>query len=162
MQKLISDELNSALCEQIGHEKYNASLYLFIGAFLKNKGLDGLAKHFYEQHDEENHHSLMITEILTDLNSPVMIPEIDELDLTFGSIMDIATAYLNREILTTESLDAIKHLAIDEVNPVVEEAMRDMIKLQRNEYEEATTWNDRAELTGGNWMNVFIWDLGVK
>jgi ferritin len=162
MQKLISDELNAALCEQIGHEKFNANLYLFLAALLKNKGLDGLAKHFYEQHDEETHHSLMITEILTDLSSPVKIPEIDEVDIQINTVLDLADIYLQREILTTESLDAIKKLAIDENNPVVEEALRDMIHLQRAEYDEATSWSDKAQLTGGNWMNVFIWDLGEK
>ena len=162
MIKLISDELNSALCEQIGHEKFNSSLYLFIAGFLKNKGFNNLAAHFEEQHQEEFNHSRMIYDILTDLNSPVMVPEIDEVSSSFVSIVDLAKAYLEREIATTESLDAIKKMAIDENNPVVEEAMRDMIKLQRNEYAEATDFMDKAELTGGDWWKVSVWDIGLK
>lgn len=162
MEKLISDELNSALCEQIGHEKYNSSLYLFIAGYLKNRGFNNIASHFEEQHQEEFNHSKMIFDMLTDLNSPVVVPEIDGVDKNFGTIMDIATAYLQREMDTTASLDAIKHLAMDEGNPVIEEAMRDMIKIQRNEYAEATDFMDKAQLTGGNWMNVLIWDIGLK
>ena len=162
MTSLISEELNSALCLQIGHEKYNSNLYLFIGGFLKNKGFNNLAAHFEEQHEEEFKHSKMIYDMLTDLNSPVYVPEIDEVNKPFGSILDIATAYLEREILTTDSLDAIKKMAIEQECPVIEESMRDMIKLQRNEYAEATDFMDHAELTGGDWFKVMLWDFGAK
>ena len=161
MKELISAELNSALCEQIGHEKYNSSLYLFIAGFLKNKGLNNIGKHFEGQHEEELSHSKMIFDILTDLNSPIRVPEIDEVDLQFSSILDIANTYLEREIETTKSLEAIKQLAIDQENSVVEEFMREMIKLQRNEYAEATDFMDKSELTGGDWKFVFMWDLGL-
>jgi ferritin len=162
MEKLISDELNSALCEQIGREKYNSSLYLFIAGFLKNKGFNNLAKHFEEQHQEEFNHSKMIYDILTDLNSPISIPEINEINGTYNTIIEIADAYLKQEIATTNSLDEIKLLALDEKNPVVEEFMRGMITLQQSEYAEATDFMDKAQLTGGTWMNVLIWDVGLK
>ncbi len=161
MEKLISDELTSVLIEQLGHEKYNANLYLFIAAYLKNKGFNGLSKHFEEQHNEETNHSLIIYNLLTDLNAPVIIPEIDEVNIQFNNILDLAKAYLEREILTTNSLDAIKKLAIDEDNPVVEERMREMIKLQQNEYSEATDFNDKSEITGGDWKFVLMWDLSL-
>ena len=161
MKNLISSELNAALCEQIGHEKYNSSLYLFMAAFLKNKGFNNLAKHFETQHQEEFEHSKMIYDILTDLNSTVMIPEVNEVNIPFMSMMDIAEIYLNREIETTESLDAIKKLAIDNENPVVEEALRDMIKLQRHEYEEACDFCDKAKIVGDDWKAVLLWDVSI-
>lgn len=159
---LISENLNSVLVNQLAHEKYNANLYLFIAGFLKNKGFNKLAKHFEDQHQEETDHSLIVYNLLTDLNSPVMIPEIEECNFTFGTILDIAKAYLDREILTTTSLNEIKKIAIDEDNPVVEERMREMIKLQQGEYEEATDFSDKALLTGGDWKFVLLWDIGIK
>ena len=57
---------------------------------------------------------------------------------------------------------ADKELAIDEDCPVVEEFMRQMIVLQRQEYAEATDFQDKANLTSGNWMNVMLWDLSLK
>jgi ferritin len=159
--KLISDGLASALIEQIGHEKYNSSVYLYLAGYLKNKGLDNLAGLFEKQHEEEFEHSKMVYGILVDLNAPVIIPEVDGCNMPIINILDIATIYLEREIITTESLDAIKKLAIEENNPVVEEFMRDMIKLQRNEYEEATTFYDKSELTGNDWRWVMNWDLSL-
>ena len=160
--KLISDNLISVLIEQLGHEKYNANLYLFIGGFLKNKGLNNLAKIFEGQYTEEIEHAMMIYNLLTDMNAPVVIPEIPRIEFVFNSIIDIANQYLEREILTTQSLDDIKKLAIEENNPVVEERMRYMITLQQHEYSEATDFVDKAELTGGDWRFVFLWDVALK
>jgi ferritin len=162
LEKLISDNLNESLCQQLGHEKFNANLYLYVAGYLKNKGLNQLSKIFEEQHDEETKHSLMIYSLLTDLSSPIAIPEINEVNAPINSIMDIADIYLQREIDTTNSLNEIKHLAMDEDNPVVEEYMRKMLVLQQSEYAEATDFMDKAQLTGGNWINVFIWDSGLK
>lgn len=161
-QQLISENLTSALCEQIGHEKYNSSLYLYIAAFLKNKGLDNLGSHFEKQHEEEFEHSKMIYSLLVDLSAPVSIPEIDEVNMVFSNILDVANVYLDREIQTTQSLNEIKKLAIEEDNCVVEEYIRDMIKIQQNEYSEATNFMDRAEITTGDWFKVLVWDLGTK
>ena len=151
-----------ALLEQWVHETYNSHLYIYIASLLKNKGLDRLSAKFEQQFDEEKSHAKIIYDLLTDLSISFVVGEIDKVDIVFNSITDIAKAYLDREILTTESLDEIKKLAIDTNNPVVEERMREMIKLQQNEYEEATTFVDRAELCGNNWFNVFLWDLGEK
>jgi ferritin len=161
-KSLISEDLTSALYEQWVHERENAHIYLFIAGDLKNRGFDHLASHFEGQHEEEIGHSKIIYDLLTDLNTPVKLMGISEVELQINSILDIASAYLEREIGTTESLDSIKLKAIEEANPVIEERMREMIKLQQNEYEEANTFNDHAELCGSDWFKVMLWDLGAK
>lgn len=150
--ELMSMNLCSAICEQIGHEKYNANLYLYICGFLRNKGLDNIAKLFEKQHEEETDHSLEFFNLLTDLNAPVTIPEIDDIAMPITGIMDIAVLYLNREVLTTASINEIKKMAILEDNPVVEEKMREMISKQQVEYEEATSFMDKASLMPEWWM----------
>jgi ferritin len=160
--ELIGEGLKSSLVEQIGFEKYNASVYLYVAAYLKSKGLDNLAKLFEEQHDEEQGHSLIIYKLLTDLSVDFEIPQIDGCNMPFNTISDVATLYLEREINTTDSLDEIKKQAMEENCPVVEERMRDMIELQQKEYEEATLFYDRAQLMGDDWFKVMLWDLSLK
>jgi ferritin len=159
---IINEDLVSSLQEQLGHEKYNANLYLYIAGFLKNKGLENIAKHFEGQHDEETNHSKMIFDLLTDLNAPIVIPEIDGVGLNIVTILDIAKIYLDREVYTTDCLDDIKRLAIENQCPIVEEFMREMITLQQHEMAEANDFNDKAEITGGDWKWVMNWDLGLK
>ena len=162
MEKLISDNLNEALCEQIGQEKGNANLYMFIAGYLKNKGLDGLAKIFEGQHSEEEEHARLIYDFLTSHSSPISIPEVNSPDREIFSILQLAELYLEREIETTKSLNAIKHLAIDEDNPTAEEFMRDMVKKQIHEYEEVTTFLDKATLAGDDMKTILLWDASIK
>lgn len=159
--KLIDEMLRTSICQQIAHEIYNAHLYMFICAFLRNKGLDNLAKLFESQREEELSHSVEFLNLLTDLNADVFIPEIDEVSSLFSSIGDIAKAYLDREILTTNSINSIKKLAIENDNPVVEEKMRFMINKQQKEYEEATTFMDNALLMP-EWWQCALWNASLK
>ena len=160
MTILISETLTSALCEQIAHEKYNSNLYLYMCGYLKFKGLDNLAKHFEEQHEEEFKHSKMFFDLLADLNAQIVIPEIDEISIPFNNIKDIAKTYIDREVLTTSSINEIKKLAITEDNPVVEEFARGMLKLQQSEYSEASTFQDRAGLMS-EWWQCALWDASI-
>ena len=161
MASLISENLTSAICEQIGNEKQNSNIYLFIAGFLKNKGLDRLAKLFEIQHQEEFEHSKKFFDILTDLNADVKIPEIDAVDIQFNSILDVAELYLQKEIETTESIEALKQMAMEEENSVCEEFFREMIRIQRAEYEEATSFQDKCLLTGGDWKFVMLWNQAL-
>lgn len=157
---LISETLRNAICEQIAHEKYNSHLYLYMCGFLRNKGLDNLAKIFEAQHAEESEHSLEFFNLLTDLNADVVIPEVDGVSMPFDSIVDIANLYLAREFLTTASINELKVLAISEPNPVVEEKMREMITKQQHEYAEATSFLDKATLLR-EWWQCALWDASL-
>jgi ferritin len=157
---LISKRLSDLINEQIAHERYNANLYLYIAGFLKNRGLNNLAKHFESQHDEENGHSLEFYNLLTDLNVNIFIPTIAEVAINFLNIQDIAAVYLRQEIVTTEKIEAIKQMAIEERNPVVEEKAREMIKKQQHEYEEATNFVDVTNVLR-EWWQIMLYDASI-
>jgi ferritin len=158
LDALISEELRQALCQQISEEKYNSNLYMYIAAFLKNKGFDNLAKHFDRQVDEEHEHSKLICNFLTDMNANVELKDIDAVVLTFNSIVDLANAYLEREKGTTQSLDEEKKIAIKNNDAIAEEFMKQMIDKQRAEIEESTTFVDNAVLCGNDWYKVKVWN----
>jgi ferritin len=164
MKSLIGDSLKSALVEQLGQEIYNSHLYLYTAAFLNSKGLSNLAKHFEGQHKEEQDHALIIYNLLVDLGVDFDMPEIMGCSMPFQSILDVANIYLEREVITTESLNEIKNQAMGEIEycPVVEERMRDMIETQQHEYREATDFFDKASLTEGDWKFVLLWDSSLK
>lgn len=161
MKPLISDSLRILLCEQVGAELSNSNLYACMEAFLKNKGLDNIAKLFEHQKKEELSHSEEFLKLLTDMNAEVYIPTIDEARVNYRTMEELATAYLDREILTTESINEIKAVSIEEGNPVVEEFLRGMISKQQAEYEEATSFLDKASLLKEWWMCV-LWDASLK
>lgn len=159
---LISENLRDALSIQLASEKSNANIYLYICGYLRNKGMDGIAKKFLQQHQEETEHSLQIFDLLTDLNADVAIGEIEEVNLTINSVADIANAYLQKEIETTESLNELKQLAISEDNCVVEEFLRKMIAQQQHELMEATSFMDKVQLLGNDWKFIALWDATME
>lgn len=154
---IVSKEIRDSLLIQYGKEVYNSHFYLFLSAYLTNKGLDKLSKIFMDQYEEEKSHSLMIFKFLTDLNQIIIIPEIEEVDIAINSIIDIGEMFVNREIETTDSLNSIKLLAIEQGDCLSEEFIRGMLVKQIAEMEESYTFNDNAILCGSNWFNAKIW-----
>jgi ferritin len=161
MIPLISDSLKDSLVQQIAEEKKNANIYLSIASYLNGKGLSNLAKKFEEQHSEETEHSLILYKLLSDLSIVFNVPAIELYDISsIDNIVSLAELYLDREYQTTESLGEIKKQSMDEDNYVVEERIREMIKLQQTEYAEATEFLDRSNLLR-EWWQVALWDSSL-
>ena len=153
---LISQDLCDSLCFQISHERFNAGFYMYVSGILQNKGFDNLSQHFINQIEEENGHAKLIYDFLVDMNAPISIKVVNEVQLSINTIMDIANAYLEREQETTKDLEAIKQLAVENNNGVAEEFLRQMIDMQRAELQEANTFTDNAELCK-DWSDVKKW-----
>jgi len=159
--KLISDDLKSAIENQIAAEKYNANVYLYVCGYFRSNGCNNIANFFLSQHSEETEHSVLLFNLLTDLNVFPKIPNIDECDMQFSNIKNVADLFLQREIETTNSLNSLKEFAIEEKNPVAEERMRQMLIIQQSEYAEATDFMDKAYAMN-DWSDIILWDLSLK
>lgn len=153
------EELRNALLDQWVEENENSSTYFYIGAFLKNKGLDNLGKMFVDGAKEELSHAEMILNLMTDLNFFVELHSIAEMTFPINTIQDIANKFLEREIQTTNSLIEIKNMC--DGNGIVEEFIRKMISLQQKEMEEANSFMDKSLLLK-EWWQVALWDLSLK
>jgi ferritin len=162
MSNFLSDDLIEKLLDQYVHEKYNASFYLYVAAFLMNKGLNGLAKHFYEQHGEEVGHSLLIFDFLLDVNTPFKVNAIDAIDFPISTITDIAEKYYEREVATTEDLEEELAQAEKDGNGIATEFLRQMVDRQRNEMKEVFDFQDNANLCGDDWYRVKVWSDSIS
>ncbi len=108
----ISEELYDALLNQWVEEKENSHIYLYIGAYLKNKGLDNMGKFFFDASNEENEHAQSIVKLLTDLNLEFIPRMIGEQIFDCSRISLIADKFIQRETQTTRSLQEIKEVAM--------------------------------------------------
>jgi ferritin len=157
MVKIISDGLKAALEEQIGNERYNATVYLYTDAYFNSMGCGNIAKFFRKQHDEEIGHSLMIADLLIDLGVFFDIPSVDGCAMPYEDWKFVADLFLSREIETTNSLIALKNMAMEEGCGIVEELMRKMISIQQSEMSESTDFHDKMyALT--DWSHVILLD----
>ena len=160
---IISETMREALLNQWVEEKENSHTYLYIGAWMKNKGLDNLGKYFMDASKEEDGHAQSIVDLLTDLNVAFEPRILTNMTFTISSILDIAEKFVDREVQTTQSLQSIKQIAIeeDELSSIVEEHMRKMIHQQQSEMEECLTFMDKS-LLFKEWWQVALWDLSLK
>lgn len=161
----ISEDLHNALLNQWVEEKENSHTYLYIGAYLKNKGLDKLGKFFFDASHEEDGHAQSILNLLTDLNLDFIPRAITEQVFDCSTISLVADKFLQREMQTTQSLQEIKEIAMNDSSfgfeSVIEEHIRKMISQQQSELEESLSFKDKANIFT-EWWQVALWDLEVE
>lgn len=160
---MINENLLNSLLDQWVEEKENSHTYLYIGAWLKNKGFDNIGKFFIDASKEEDGHAQSILDLLTDLNLMFEPRPIQNMSFPIMSIADVAQKFVDRETQTTESLQNIKEISMtdDSMSPIIEEHIREMIHKQQHEMSECLEFMDKAQIAQ-DWKTVLLWDLSLK
>jgi bacterioferritin B len=115
---LISQELNAALNEQIGHE-FGASLqYVAIAAYFDSDNLPIFAKHFYTQATEERDHAMRFVKFIADSGGRLEIPPIPAPQCNFSSAEEALRLSLNWELKVTEQINELMDMAISQKNHI--------------------------------------------
>lgn len=109
---LISDDVNSALNEQIGHEFAASVQYVAIASHFDCEGLPQLARHFYRQAVEERDHAMRFVKYIVDAGGRVEIPAIPAPRAKFASAEDAVELSLKNEMTVTNLINSLMDLAI--------------------------------------------------
>jgi ferritin len=109
---LISDEMNAALTEQIGHEFAAMLQYVAIATYFDGEGLPRLAQHFYRQADEERDHAMRLVHYIVEAGGQVAIPAIPAVKSGFHSAEEAVQLSLDRELTVTQQINALMDQAI--------------------------------------------------
>jgi len=136
---LISDALNKALNEQIGHEFGNANQYVAVAAYFEGEGLFGLAKIYYEQASEEREHGMKLVKFVIDAGGKVAIPTVPAPRNEFKSAEDAALLSLDAEVRTTKQIYDLVTLATNEKNYIAVNALQWFVNEQLEEVSSAET-----------------------
>lgn len=110
---IISERVSALLQSQVANELRNRMAYKAMSSWAHVRGLKGIAKYFEDQANDELLHSDKILGYLNDANVQIQIPSIP----FTGSYQDcesIARAYNEIEAGTTDEIDAIYTLAIED------------------------------------------------
>ncbi len=113
---LISEKINQAFNQQIGHEFGNSMQYLAIATHFERESLFGLAKLYYTQADEERDHAMKFVKFVLDAGGKVDIPAIPAPKSTFDSALAAAQLALDSEMATTRQIYDLVALATEEKN----------------------------------------------
>jgi ferritin len=151
---LISDKINQAFNQQVGHELANSNQYLAIAAYFEGESLFGLARLYAKQADEEREHALKFVKFLHDAGGKVAIPAIPEPRNAFESPLDAAQHALDWELKTTRQINDLVTLAIEEKNYIAHNFLQWFVSEQLEEVSSAQTRLDVIRRAGASVLMV--------
>jgi len=111
---MLSEELNSALNEQVGKEFSNMLFYIQLESFFENLQLKNLAGYFKKQSEHEAEHARKFISYINSRTGGIYIPSsgISNSGVEIGTDT-LGAMYVEREEDTTESIEALYQLALD-------------------------------------------------
>lgn len=113
---LISQKLNDAINEQIGHE-FGASLqYVAIAGYFDAANLPQLASYFYKQADEERAHALKFVRFIAEADGKVVVPAVPAPKPEFSGAEEAVKLSLEWEERVTQQIYDLVNLAQKEGN----------------------------------------------
>lgn len=134
----LSESLNAALNQQILHELKNQNIYLQLASYFEDLQLKNLANYFKKQSEDEYGHAKKFIQYINDrTGGKVTIGEVDSPNLTVSSIEDVGNIYITTEESTTESIEAIMELVLDEKSYIDMGFIQEMLDEQVSEEDEA-------------------------
>ena len=111
----LSQSLNDALNQQILKEFHNELVYRQIQSYFEDFQLKNLAAYFEKQANEENGHGKKFIQYINDrTGGKVLLNDVDGPNLNIESFASIGDIYVSAEEATTESIESIYELALDE------------------------------------------------
>jgi bacterioferritin B len=136
---LISEKINHAFNEQIGHELGNSHQYLAIAAYFERESLFGLAKLYSKQSEEERQHATKFIKFVIDAGGKVAIPAVPAARSEFESAVEAAQQALDSELNTTKQVYDLVALATEEKNYITLNFLQWFVAEQLEEVSSAET-----------------------
>ncbi len=109
--KMISDEMNGGLNEQITSEFHAAHTYLAMACKLDSMGLGMLSKWFRHHASEERAHGMKIVDYIGEVGGTVALDTIPKPTGDYAGIEAIVQAALDHELEVTRQINALVGLA---------------------------------------------------
>jgi len=142
----LSSVLNSALNEQILKEYHNMLLYRQIESYFQDFQLKGLAGYFAKQAEEEKGHALKFTNHINDrTGGKVTLGDIDAPNVALSDFSSIGDEYVKSEEGTTESIEALYFLALNEQSFIDLGFLEEMLNEQVEEEDSAQEFSLRIK-----------------
>jgi ferritin len=143
----ISDNLNKLINSQIAHELLNRMKYIQIYSHFEDLQLLKLSKKFKDQADEELGHSQQLIDYLNErLGGKVSVSEIPASDLQLVTLQDVANAYMETELLTTEMIQEIMEAVEVEKSYIDRKFVEEFLHQQIKEEDEADEFMKKTML----------------
>ncbi len=144
----MDEKVYALINDQINKELYSAYLYLDFANYYEAQGLDGFAKWYEVQFEEEQEHAFKLYHYLHDCDMPVTLEAIAKPDKTFTDLNGPLEAALNHEKYVTSLIQNIYDAAGEVGDEGTQEFLQWFLDEQEEEEENATELVERLAKAG--------------
>ena len=155
---MISKKLEKALNNQVKLEGEAAFAYLAMASWCEQESLNGCAKFFYAQAEEEQQHMLKFFQYINEVEGLAITPAISQPDLTYKSIQDVCDKSLQGEQKVTNSIHKLSELAASEKDYATYNFVQFFVDEQREGELTFVHILDKIKLIGLDGMGLYYID----
>jgi ferritin len=161
----ISAKMALLLSEQANRELYNSNFYLVIYNYFMEQNLNGIARHFARQVEEEREHNKKFIDYITSRTGQVSHSAIPDPDFHMPYLtedpkhfLDVMKAYVALEEKTTAEIIKLSQEALNLGDMQTFVFLQELIQIQTVEEEEAQTYLVKAQVFGGSVFGIYMWN----
>ena len=155
---MISRKIQEALNKQINAEFYSSYFYLSMSAYFEVKDLQGFAKWFRLQADEEYAHAMKIFDYVYQIGGEVELQKIDGPKTEWSSFLDVFKDTFEHEQNVTKSINTLVDLAQKEKDHATVNFLQWFVSEQVEEEATAQQNVKKMEMIGDSKSGLFMLD----
>jgi ferritin len=159
---MLNKDLENALNEQILKEGEASFSYLSMAVWCEFKGLEGCARFFYRQSDEEKMHMLKLVSYMLEMDCKPLIPAISQVENDYESIQSIFVKTLEQEKSVTRSIHNLISLADGSNDYATQNFLQWYVSEQREEESMIRKILDKIQLIGEGPMTLYYIDKEME
>ncbi len=155
---MISKKIQTALNKQINAEFYSSYLYLSMSAYFEANDLQGFAKWFRMQADEEYAHAMKIFDYVYQIGGQVDLQQIEGPKTQWDSFLQVFIDTFKHEQEVTKSINKLVDLAQTEKDHATVNFLQWFVGEQVEEEATAQMNVKRMEMIGDSKSGLFMLD----
>jgi ferritin len=159
---MLSKSMQEALNNQVQLEAQSSQAYLAMASWAETQpGLDGVTNFFFKQSEEERMHMLKLIRYINERGGFAMVPALAQPSITFNTLKKMFEEFLKHEIMVSESINELVHLALKEKDYATHNFLQWYVSEQIEEEHLARTLNDKLELVGNDKGGIYLFDRDI-
>lgn len=159
---MLSKSIESALNNQVRIEAESSQAYLAMAVWAEVKGLEGISSFMYDQSNEERQHMLRLVKFINERGGHAHISELTAPSVSFRSYQEIFEKFLEHEVLVSESINELVHIALQEKDYATHNFLQWYVSEQIEEEAVARTILDKVKMIGDDKGGLYLFDRDIK
>ncbi len=143
-------------------EGYSSAAYLSMASWCDREGLEGCAKFFYAQAEEERMHMLKIVHYINDMDCHALVPAVKQPPREFDSIQALFEAVYEQEKKVTKSIYELVTITEEENDHTTNLFLQWYVAEQREEETQVRNILDKIKIIGTGGQSLYFIDQEIE